>query len=51
MDEHHHLAAWQIAEFNLGGLDEGELKAVYRHLDECGECVSWLAGVRVAAYE
>ena len=50
MDEH--LAAWQIAEFILGGLDEDELEAVYRHFDECGECVSWLAGVvRVAADE
>ncbi len=47
-----HLTAGQIAEFILGRLDEGELKAVYRHFDECGECVSWLAGViRVAAYE
>ncbi len=41
MDEH--LAAWQIAEFILGGLDE--LETVYRHFDECGECVRWLAGV------
>ena len=50
MDEH--LAAWQIAEFILGGLDDNELKAVYRHFDDCGDCVSWLAGVvRVAAYE
>ncbi len=32
MDEHH-LAAWQIAEFILGGLDEGELEDVYRHFD------------------
>ncbi len=47
-----HLAAWQIAEFILGGLDEDELEEVYRHLDECGECVGWLAGViRVGAYE
>jgi len=44
MDEHH-LAAWQIAEFILGGLDEDELEEVYRHFDECGECVRWLAGV------
>ena len=43
MDEH--LAAWQIAEFILGGLDEDELEEVYRHFDECGECVGWLAGV------
>ena len=50
MDEH--LASWQIAEFILGGLDEDELDEVYRHLDECGECVSWLAGVvRVEAAE
>ena len=50
MDEH--LAAWQVAEFILGWLDDEELEEVYRHLDECGECVSWLAGViRVAAYE
>ena len=50
MDEHH-LESWQIAEFILGGLDD-ELEEVYRHLDECGECVSWLAGVlRVEAYE
>ena len=42
MDEH--LAAWQIAEFTLGCLDEDELEEVYRHFDECGECVSWLAG-------
>ena len=40
-----HLAAWQIAEFIVGGLDEDELEEVYRHLDRCGECVSWLAGV------
>ena len=47
-----HLAAWQLAEFILGGLAEDELEDVYRHLDECGECVGWLAGViRVAAYE
>ena len=43
MDEH--LAAWQIAEFILGGLNADELEEVYRHFDECGECVSWLAGV------
>ena len=50
MDER--LAVWQIAEFILGGLDEDELEEVYRHVDECGECVIWLAGVvRVAAYE
>ena len=31
---------------------EDELEEAYRHFDECGECVSWLAGgVRVAAYE
>ena len=34
MDQH--LAAWQVAEFILGGLDEDELEAVYRHFDECG---------------
>ena len=40
MDEH--LAAWQIAEFIVGGLDEDE--EVYRHFDECGECVGcWRA--------
>jgi len=44
MDEHH-LAAWQIAEFILGGLDEDELEEVHRQLGECGECVGWLAGV------
>ena len=50
MDEH--LAAWQLAEFILGGLDEDELEEIYRHLDVCGECVNWLAGVMpVAAYE
>ena len=50
MDEH--LAASQIAEFTLGGLDEGELKAVYGHFDECVDCVEWLAGViRAEAYE
>jgi len=39
-------------EFILGCLDEDELKAVYRHFDECGECVRWLAGViRAEAYE
>jgi len=43
MDEH--LAAWQIADFTLGFLDEDELKEVYRHLDVCGERGSWLAGV------
>ena len=43
MDEH--LAAWQIAEFILGGLDGDELEEVYRHLDECGE--SW-AGWRAS---
>ena len=43
MDEH--LTAWQIAEFILGDLDEDELEEVYRHFDECGECVGWLAGV------
>jgi len=43
MDEH--LTAGQIAEFILGGLDDNELEAVYRHFDECPECVSWLAGV------
>jgi hypothetical protein len=31
MDEH--LAAWQVAEFNLGGLEDDELETVYRHLD------------------
>ncbi len=47
-----HLAAWQIAEFILGGLDDDELEEVYRHFDECGECVGWLADViRVAGYE
>ena len=25
-------------------MDEDELEEVYRHFDECGECVSWLAG-------
>ena len=50
MDEH--LAAWQLAEFISGGLDDDEPEEVYRHVDVCGECVSWLAGVvRVAAYE
>ena len=39
-----HLAAWQIAEFILGGLDADELDEVYRHFDKCGECVR-LAGV------
>jgi len=39
-----HLAAWQIAEFILGCLNEDELEEVYRHFAE-GECVSWLAGV------
>ena len=43
MDEQ--LAARQIAEFILGGLDGDELGAVYRHFDECGECVGCLAGV------
>lgn len=43
MDEH--LEAWQIAEHFLGGLDEDKLEEVYRHLDECGDCVGWLAGV------
>ena len=33
MDEH--LAAWQISEFILGGLDDDELGAVYRHVDAC----------------
>ena len=53
MDEHHlHLAAWQVAEFTLGCLDEDKLKEVYRHFDACGECVGWLAGVmRVEAAE
>lgn len=45
-----HLTAWQIAEHSLGGLDEYELEVAYRHLDECGECVSWLAGVVRVAY-
>ena len=50
MDEH--LTAGQIAEFILGCLDEDELKAVYRHFDECGDCVEWLAGViRLTACE
>ena len=40
-----HLAAWQIAEFILGCLDEDELEEVYRHVDECADCVEWLAGV------
>ena len=40
-----HLAAWQIEEFISGCLDEDELEEVYLHFDECGECVSWLAGV------
>ena len=44
MDEH--LAAWQI---HLGRLGRAEGSLSF---DECGECVSWLAGViRVAAYE
>ena len=47
MDEHR--AAWQISEFILGGLDEDELEKVYRHFDDCGECVSWLAGVMPVA--
>ncbi len=47
-----HLTAGQIAEFTLGCLDEDEIEGVYRHFDECGEGVSWLAGVvRVAACE
>ena len=47
-----HLTAGQIAEFIVGGLDEDELDAAYRHFDECDECVGWLAGVmRVAAAE
>ena len=37
MDEH--LEAWQIAAFILGGLDEDELEEVYRHFDECVDCV------------
>ena len=41
MDEH--LAAWQIADFTLGYLDEDELESLYRHFDECGDCVGWLA--------
>ena len=41
MDEHH-LAALQIAEFIVGGLDEDELDKVYWHFDECGEC--WAGG-------
>lgn len=50
MDEH--LAAWQIAEFIVGGLDEDELGEVYRHFDECADCVGWLGRVvRVAACE
>ena len=29
-----------------------ELEEVYRHVDVCGECVGWRAGViRLAAYE
>ena len=44
-----HLTAWQISEFTLGNLDEDELEEVYRHFDECGECVSWLAGVSGAS--
>ena len=37
---------------SLGGLDADELESVYRHLDVCGECVGWLAGVmRDAARE
>ncbi len=36
-----HLAAWQNAELILGCLDEGELKAVYGHFDECVDCVEW----------
>ncbi len=43
MDEH--LTAGQISEFILGCLDEAELKAVYRHFDECVDCVEWLACV------
>ncbi len=43
MDEH--LAARQISEFILGGLDEDELEQVYRHVDVCVDCVGWLAGV------
>ena len=44
MDER--LAVWQIAEFILGGLDEDELEEVYRHVDECGECVILAGGRR-----
>ena len=40
-----HVTAGQIAEFILGCLDDDELKAVYRHFDECVDCVEWLAGV------
>ncbi len=49
---HEHVAAWQIVDFILGGLDQDELEEVYRHFDECGECVSWLGagrGLRVKA--
>ena len=45
MDEH--LAAWQITEFILGGLDGDELDEVYRHFDDCGDCVSWLVRIPV----
>ena len=46
-----HLTAEQIAEFILGRLHDDELKAVYRHFDECVDCVEWLAGViRAEAY-
>ena len=43
MDEH--LAAWQLAEFILGGLDKDELEEVYRHFDECVDCVGGRTGV------
>ena len=33
------------SKFGREGLDEGELKAVYRHFDECVNGVGWLAGV------
>ena len=42
MDEH--LAAWQLAEFILGGLDEDELEEVYRQVDVCVDCIELLGG-------
>jgi len=48
MDEH--LAAWQISELILGCLDDDELETVYRHFDECVDCLGSRRAVGAATY-